>query len=505
MKPRTLGVLAAVVVVLGLFVWLIERDLPSSEERAERGKLVLPVERDEIVGLRLEWPDRPQAIVVEREVADEEDGDAAGFAAAANWRLVEPLAARADSAEVASLITSLVDLEKQRRIEEPDREGLGLASPRALVTLRFAGGEERVLTVGAEVPSSDSMVVAVDGDEAAYLAPSALFAQLDSDPDAWRDRSLFVGERAEIAGVRLAGPGGEVRLAEREGDFWVEPPAGGSADDGGWSAPDRADTDSVDGLLAALTGLQASRFLDPATADPEALGLAEPAGTIEVTFGAKPALEEAEGPAEGPAGSATEPFVIELGAPTAPGSLSRTLRAGDQLAETSTDLAQWLERRPESWRSRSLSRFESWGIDGLTLVDGAGELVLERSGADWLRDGDKIAYPPVGDLLSGLADTEVEGFAGPFAATEPPAELELTLSGDDAEPETLTVYPARSDGRVPVAVSGRPGLLLVDAATIDDLAVEIAAVREAEPLPEEDDELPPGIEVDEETGDGPLP
>ena len=44
MKPRTVVLLALVVAALGAFIWFVERDLPSSEERAERSRKVLPVE-----------------------------------------------------------------------------------------------------------------------------------------------------------------------------------------------------------------------------------------------------------------------------------------------------------------------------------------------------------------------------------------------------------------------------------------------------------------------------
>ena len=42
MRPRTLLVLLALVVGIGAFVYFYERELPSSDERAERAKRVLP-------------------------------------------------------------------------------------------------------------------------------------------------------------------------------------------------------------------------------------------------------------------------------------------------------------------------------------------------------------------------------------------------------------------------------------------------------------------------------
>lgn len=42
MRPRSLLVLALLVLALGAFLWFVERDLPGSEERAERARLLLP-------------------------------------------------------------------------------------------------------------------------------------------------------------------------------------------------------------------------------------------------------------------------------------------------------------------------------------------------------------------------------------------------------------------------------------------------------------------------------
>jgi hypothetical protein len=71
MKPRTLLVLAVLAAGLGAFIWFVDRDLPSSEERAELGKKLFPeLEADEVT-----------AVEIERRVEateDEAEGRAAG-------------------------------------------------------------------------------------------------------------------------------------------------------------------------------------------------------------------------------------------------------------------------------------------------------------------------------------------------------------------------------------------------------------------------------------------
>ncbi len=56
MRPRTLLILLALVLGLGVFIWFYERELPSSEERAEQAKKVLAFEKDEVRKVILESP-----------------------------------------------------------------------------------------------------------------------------------------------------------------------------------------------------------------------------------------------------------------------------------------------------------------------------------------------------------------------------------------------------------------------------------------------------------------
>ena len=64
MQPRRLLILVVVVLALGAYVWFVDRDLPSSEERAELAKKVLPVELPDVLGLVLEWDEN--RVVLER-------------------------------------------------------------------------------------------------------------------------------------------------------------------------------------------------------------------------------------------------------------------------------------------------------------------------------------------------------------------------------------------------------------------------------------------------------
>ncbi|HNU83320.1 MAG TPA: hypothetical protein PKO05_07800, partial [Thermoanaerobaculia bacterium] len=82
MRPRTLLVLLALVVGIGAFVYFYERELPSSDERAERAKRVLPgLAAEAVTGIEIEGS--TGRLRLEREAAPAGEADTLS-----GWRLV---------------------------------------------------------------------------------------------------------------------------------------------------------------------------------------------------------------------------------------------------------------------------------------------------------------------------------------------------------------------------------------------------------------------------------
>lgn len=477
MKPRTLLVLLVLVAGLGAFIWFHERKLPGSEELAEQGKKVVRLEADEVEALTLEVGGQKVRLEREAKPEAEKKGDKAkdeppAFPPPARWRLTEPLAAPADGAEVGRVLDSLLGLDKQRTLDEYDAAELGLAKPRAKVTFETAKGT-KTLAIGAELPQSDSMVVAVEGEKEAHVVPSFVYNDLGKQPGDWRDKSLFRGERNDIQSVRLTPASGvSTLLAKRGEEMWLESPVA-----------DRADREATDKLLTQISTLKATTFVDQPPPD---AGLAPPSGVIEVVLKGQSA-----------------PLSIELGAPTAEGSLSHYARVGGQLVEIDADLAPFLGKAPDAWRSLAWSGFDSWAVDQATIEDPQGKVEVVRDSGEWKRDGVEIPYTPVGDLLSAIADARAERMALPGASSVlgARAPLTITLKGRDDKSETLGLYPA-IDGDSPATVSGRQAVLLLPAKTVEDLHAKITAVRAAEPVPKADEEKEKaGVEVEKEEGE----
>ncbi len=480
MQPKTLLALTLAVLALGAYIFFYEKDLPSTDERAELAKKVLRLGDDTIGALLIEWGD--QAIRLERQrvaaVAEEdspqEDLSPAGPSDA--WRIVSPLDARADRAGVDSLIDSLRDLESNRAFEDFDRGELGLDDPRARVTI-ISDSSQSVLEIGAELPASSDMVVAVAGDSRAYQVGSSLFDELTKEPGDWRDKKLFDGQRGEIERISLAPEAGgserKILLAKRGDDFWIESPL-----------TDRADDGLVNSLLSELTGLRAENFVDEPLPAPEGMGLEPPQGMLEVVLAGR-----------------EQPFRLELGSATGEGVVYG--RADSQLFEVKTRLSESLATPATDWRSKSWTALQVFKIDTARFEDAEGTLEISRDGADWKRGEDRVGYTVVSDLLYPITEAKGEQVLDRAAAIAAGhdldgASLTITLStGDDQEEskaeELLLFDPV--DGLAAATSGGRDAVLLLGEDAAGEILEKLAALRSAEPLPGEDEEN--GTEAEE--------
>lgn len=482
MKPRTVLVLALVVAALAAFLWFVERDLPSTEELAERARKVLPVEAGEVRAVEVEWggetvrlerapsPEGAPEGAPDGAPEGEEGEDAEEAAPSPEWRLTEPIEARADRAAVDGLLTALAGLEKLRTLEDAgpaDRPELGLDPPRGRVTL-VTGEGERTLQVGAEVPASSNVLVSLAGEPEVWVTPRSFTARLDKEPGEWRSKEILALDRDAVERITLRsgdeGASSLVVLVRGEDDRFrlAEPVA------------DLADRDLVSGLLSDLVTLRAQRFLDePGLAAPD-LGLDPPRGVVTA---------ELEG--------GGEPVRVELGAPVLDSDEAVYARAVEggvpQTFETVTGLDEAAARPPAQWRSPSWATLSSFQVDRLEVAEpGRPELVLTREGtAAWLRGEEEISYTAASDLVFAVTDAEGEvADAAGDGLGEP--LLTLRLASDEGDEETLTLYPEADDGRHPGTSSGREAVVLLPGEAVDEIREALAGVREAEVIEEDD-------------------
>jgi hypothetical protein len=498
-KPRTLLVLLALVAGLGAFVWFYEREQPGTEEREKLAKRVLGVEREDVVGLELHSGERTVVLARTHQanVKAGDDGEAEEAAAGTGaadagdhdlWRLRQPIDFPADYWQVDALVRTLAELDYTRKLDDYDAADVGLDSPRGRVVVLLDGGGKKELRIGASVPGSDGVIVAVGDESSASVVAGSLWASVDKDASEWRDKDLFAPEREDVVAMTLEHAGAPAAPAPAPADGATAAPSrvrlAKSGDDFELVEPirDRADADGVNALLRELTGLRASAFLD--TPPPLAsIGLDPPRAklTVELQSG--------------------EPFVLLWGA-RKEGSQESYAKAGELVVTTAAALDEPLERALAAWRSKDWSAMPVFEVDRVTVADAQGALELTRAEGSWKRGDDAIEYGPVSDFLYAIDDAKAERIADPaeaaaigrpevtvtFAAVDEVAgEAKPTPSAGSAaaaaRTERLELYAPTAENLVPVRADGREAVLLLKRETRDQIASKLQAVRDAKPAP----------------------
>lgn len=483
MRPRTLLILLAVVLGLGAFIWFYERDLPSTEERKELAKKILPVEKDEIQAVTLELDG--QQVALERvaapakeekkkeEAAEEasedffaEGEDPEAGPDSGEWRMTRPFQARADAFAVDRFLDSLTNLQKTRTLEGAVPAEVGLDKPQAVVRLKLKDGEERVLRIGAAVPTGGAVIAQVSDTTA--VVSDTILPEIRREPGSWRDRRLFTADREDVQSVRLSASGQAVALVQKGPGFRIEEPI-----------DDAAARERVDELFSDLGGLSADTFVDQPDRTPAGMGLQPPQAVVQVAVKNKPPVRiELGAPVDAPA---PEPEM--LGEEAGPQPVLRWARVDGQLVQARTGLVEMAARPVADWRSGLLSAFEVHQIEKVEVRDGQDKLSLTRAGTDWKRGEEAVSYVPVSDLLFAVTGAEAVRLLAPGEIQLGQPALTFILQGKETAAETVTLFPGTPQG-VPARVSGREAVLLLPAGKLQEIRDRLKAVREAKPIEE---------------------
>lgn len=226
---------------------------------------------------------------------------------------------------------------------------------------------------------------------------------------------------ADVTQIAVAMPQGQFTLVRQDKTWRLQP------------GDYRADTDVVEGLLAAAQPLEAERMLTPAAERPldvKAYGLEPALGTITLTTG-----------------STTQ--MLLLGEPTAIGG-SRYAKMADQpsVAIVSAEVWEQTNKPPEAFRDRRLVRLETWDVQTAALESAAARFHLARQAESWRLTApleDQADSAEVTEWLNKVAFLRIQKFLAAEAAAPagtPQATVTLQRKGEDTTPLVITLGPA---------------------------------------------------------------
>ncbi len=439
MSFRLTGILALAVAILGLLIAFWDRDDDTAQARLERARRAFRFDPARVDRLLIDSGD----LSIECRLEGRE------------WRLIQPLAARADPIAIERLLGALQELPRGD-ILLPPRRGenfyapYGLDVPRATLAIVSGASTNRIF-IGRRTPLGDGVYVR-QSDQAglARLDPS-LLDLLPASAAALRDRSLLSGTPAGIDRLDIRTPSGYLQLARSDNNGWrlFQP----------FTA--RADSAAVAALVENLLGCSVVQFVQDAVADLSPYGLDSQSAVTAV-------LNTDSGD-----GSQMLSFGDPL--PNDPSLVYARLQAENSVYAVPQDVRQALLLKPDDLRDRRLPGLDPDSIRDLRIE--AAETALEFRQTD--DDGWEILSPlrapgdadAIRDLLRTWNDMRLTSFENPADAPAEPTwtrTVRIEPRNPKAPPVVLRLAPLPDDtnachvaieGDSSFAVAAPPSLL----------------------------------------------
>lgn len=437
MNTKTTFLLLICAIGLLAFIWFYEQHQPGTREARELAQQVLQIDRDQLDGIQIMGGDQELQL---RRV----DGE---------WKLLEPLRDRADTAAVNQLINALELLRVESRITpaelragEVDLAEIGLMdSTRKIRLLSPESAEE--LEFGDETAIDGRVYARVAGDETVYIVGDNVLLHAFQPVAAFRDQKLSPLPASRVASVELTAANGAIELQRDPRDWSLVKPLKA-----------RADTERVDDLLAELANARIGDFLSEDDLAEVETGLDNPRGTITL----RGDLED-------------EVVSLELGAEALdqPGYLYLRLADRDAVVLAPAQAAVFLELDPNALRDRRLLALEEDALDRITF-EGDQTTILHRQEDGWeiLELESMASSAEVRRFLQLIQNEEVVEFVADSAADLEPYGLD--------EPRMRLVFSSFATENVPEAGAGEHPLVTVEFGdfTEDDELVYARLVEE---------------------------
>jgi hypothetical protein len=453
MRSRNLIILASVAIVLGVFIYFVERHQPTTDDRLERiDRLFRELDVDTVVELELKTSHGPVRLAK----TDDE------------WRLVEPLDYPADAAAVKALVDAVANLDAERTLPvgEVAPGNYGLDPPVLRVTLVDSHGGRFSLAIGDETPLGSNRAVLRDTGEEIILVPGFFVASLDKDVDQWRSRDVVDLLEHDLESVEIETAEDRIRVEQGDGRWMLREPLA-----------DLADPDQIRSLISELNTLRVSEFL-PEDVDASELGLDPPAFRVFL----RPKDSD-------------ETLTLELAASEDEAGTVVCRRNGSDLFLVPSSIGIRLSKAPVLWRSDKVWPFVSWDVAKVEVSVGDDDLVFDKiedtEGKIWrFADGSDADNAELNRRISALADLEVREHDLVLPPTEVMGSIILVLDEENgAEGLTYTFFaPLEEGGHAAVMVSSRDNVMGVDAISAETIVgnlEKLRAVDETPSLPED--------------------
>jgi hypothetical protein len=441
MRWQTTAALAVILAVLAAFYYVYEVRLGPEREKAEARKgRVFAAEIGDVTAVEVKRG--AEVLKFQR------DGDA--------WRMLAPVATRADRGAVDELVTSVVAVKADREIsgDPASLAEFGLDAPQAVVTLTLKDGKQIGLQLGGKNPTGVWVYGREAGKSAVLALPDSVARDATRPVADYRDKTVLAFDRGNVTGLDITTPAETLGLQSTDGAWTLTRPS-----------PRPADADVVGDLLEKLGAARVKEFVAEQPASLQAFGLDRPV-RVDVHTGRDK-------------DRATKTLLIGRADPAKQGIYA--MRPGEtSVLLLPEDLEKALPRSAAVLRDKTVLPFDREKIARIEIDGPKGPVTLVRENNQWrITAPEALAADQVeaGALLQKLRALKAQAFLTEDASgigrhlAKPTLRVTVTDDAGRATTVLLAPSPEQRGGRPSAyaAVAGRGPLVLVSAAALEDL------------------------------------
>ncbi len=399
------------------------------------------------------------------------DGTTLAFEKNKDWKIVQPIQARADGWKVDKIYGAVKDIEGSKTDQNPDVTGLD----KPLWTVRVVDekGAAAEVKVGRPRPLQANQTY-VDLGGTAYVVRQDFKAELGRPLSEFRDMTVLDLDTADILRVQVQGR--ESFELKKTVDTWgLVAPVSAAADEG-----------KVDSLLNRISRVTAGKFVSGAAGDLEAYGLAEGAERLVVRIWTKgaPAKPATTQPTTAPAVPAGPPklHTLALGRKTGDDVYARIV--GDPtLFRVAASMLDDLQPKVLDLREKKVLTVETFAVTRAELKLPSGSATLVQADGAWQMVkplAGKASGEAVSAMLTKVSQLQATAFRDnvpslePFGLDAPKATVTLHQTGKD-ETVSLLIGDLTPSGEMTFVKSGSgKAVAVVPTADVDPLLAAAA-------------------------------
>jgi hypothetical protein len=439
MKFRGLLVAAIVLAALtGTLYWSNHRKPPeiTGTASADIPPKILTLNQTDITGVEIRKKTGEDIIL--------------GKTEAGQWQMTAPKSLPADQDAVLSMLSSLSSLNSDRLVDDKasNLDQYGLVPPSIEVDIAKKDKTTVKLLIGDNTPAGSATYAAVTGDPRVFTLATYNKSNFDKSSNDLRDRRLLNFDSDKLSRVELSAKKQTMEFGRNKDQWQIVKPK-----------PLRADGFQVDDLVRSLHD---AKMELSATDDDKKTAAAFNSGSAIATV----KVTDVSGAQEFQVRKNKDGYYAKS-----------SVTAGVYKITNSTATA--LDKTLDDFRNKKLFDFGYADPDKVEIHEGAKNVVVTRSGADWLSNGAKMDAPSVTTLIGAVRDLSASKF--PDNGFTSPA-IEITVTSNDGKRIEKALLSKNGDAYV-AKRDNEPALYEIAASSVTELQNAAASLKPAEVKP----------------------